>query len=115
MFINLDQVDTLSISDGNRVFKLGPYMMAHAIVKSGTSYFIWQTNYAIGLPTTGGAGNVVETCPDGCKNDGVVASDAATATATVPGITAAQQTTFDYYLASGHSANCDFTLSGCTR
>lgn len=82
MFINLDEDNTLTIADGNRNFKLAPYQMAYATVRSGVNYFIWTSNYGIGMKTTGG--NDVLTCPDGCDSaTAKLASDPTTALSAV--------------------------------
>jgi hypothetical protein len=80
MFINLDEDNMLTIADGNRNFKLAPYQMAYAIVRSGVNYFIWPTNYAMGMKAGGGT----LTCPDGCDSaTAKLASDPTTALSAV--------------------------------
>jgi hypothetical protein len=62
VFINGDDTDTLTVTDGTNSFKVGPMNMVNAACySSGNNKLYFSSNYGV-------AGSNVATCPDGCDS-----------------------------------------------
>jgi hypothetical protein len=98
VFINGDDTDTLTVTDGTNSFKIGPMTMVNAACySSGNNKLYFSSNYGV-------AGSNVATCPDGCDSaTPKYSSDSATSFTLIPGLDSDKTTRVGYLTDSGPS------------